>query len=52
MFGEGLLTPPKRLTEGLPGEGRPTVGRVARSETGHNRDRPQQGSTLFRFGLG
>ena len=35
-FGVGLLTPPKRRTEGLPVNGRPSVGDVARSETGHD----------------
>ncbi len=37
MFGAGLLPPSKRPTEGLPECGRPTVGSVARSETGHNK---------------
>jgi len=36
-YGAGLLTPPKRPTEGLPVHGRPSVGGVARSG-----DRPQQ----------
>ncbi len=35
-FGEGLPTPPARPTEGLPSAGRPSVGGVARSETGRN----------------
>jgi len=35
-FGAGLPTPPKRPTAGLPEPGRPAVGGVARSETGHN----------------
>ncbi len=34
-FGEGLQTPPKRSTEGLPVKWRPSVGSVSRSETGH-----------------
>ncbi len=34
-FGEGLPTPPPRDRRS-PGLGRPSVGRVARSETGHN----------------
>ena len=36
-FGAGLLTPQKRPTEGLPVNERPSVGGVARSETGHNK---------------
>jgi hypothetical protein len=35
-FGERLPTPPKRPTESSPIAGRPSVGSVARSETGHN----------------
>jgi len=35
-FRAGLPTPPKRLTEGLPVNDSPSVGNVARSETGHN----------------
>jgi hypothetical protein len=32
----GSPTPPKPLTKGLPRDWRPSVGRVARSETGHS----------------
>ena len=46
-FGEGLLTPPNRRTEGLPVNWRPPVGGVARSETGQNRLRPLRGRRFF-----
>jgi len=39
-LGAGLPTPPKRRTEGLPERRRPSVGPVARSETGHNKVGP------------